>query len=693
LYGAGAEHEVKAGALLKKPLTGPAFGRANLRFLYHDQRSGLLNAPLTLPAKATAFSPLLPDNPARMSGLSFMSGKFHAAARRLCDFARARRGNVAVIFALSLIPMALAAGAGLDYARAVVARSSMAAALDAAALAVGKAKSKPDTCTANSSDSGCTALKAIATQYFLANYVYADPGNQTTAAGGTAPGLTMTIANQSVQLSVNDKVPTQMVKWVLTNIPISTATTVVWGQTKLWVALVLDNSGSMCQPDDQPCKNDTNSKSKIYQLKSATKTMLTNLQGVSTTAGDVQVAIVPFNREVSMSNPNVSTSSIDWSFWEAVPKANNTTTITDSYGVDENSIDSTVSAGSKAPSTIAFAAWGPGDDCPFTYYKSNKNYIAKPFGFYCMDSPGNDVVSFTSDSTSDTARTIPSSGSTKGYICPSLDSGNYNTERNDRWYNGCWTSTKDGSNKVVVDKGTGATCNGFSASNCTCIGSGSNKSCSTQKWTHLWVPNAHSTWGGCVTDRVQDLDIQNGSVSSSFPADNPYSSPVVPVSTSQCMNGIVTPLESDFSDLASKVDLMQAGGSTNQAIGVAHGWQTLTPGAPYGAGSVPANTTRYIILLSDGLNTQDRWYGDGGTEGTSDDGKIDDRMSAVCSAAKNDGVVIYTLYVHVNGGGDSGPLQDCASGTDKYYDLTSSDQIAAAFADITQKITNLRVAK
>jgi hypothetical protein len=68
-------------------------------------------------------------------------------------------------------------------------------------------------------------------------------------------------------------------------------------------------------------------------------------------------------------------------------------------------------------------------------------------------------------------------------------------------------------------------------------------------------------------------------------------------------------------------------------------------------------------------------------------------MSAVCSAAKNDGVVIYTLYVHVNGGGDSGPLQDCASGTDKYYDLTSSDQIAAAFADITQKITNLRVAK
>jgi hypothetical protein len=130
---------------------------------------------------------------------------------------------------------------------------------------------------------------------------------------------------------------------------------------------------------------------------------------------------------------------------------------------------------------------------------------------------------------------------------------------------------------------------------------------------------------------------------------------------------------------------MQAMGNTNQAIGIANGWQALTTGNPYGAPTVPANTTRYIILLSDGLNTQNRW--------TTDASQIDDRESDTCTAAKADGVVIYTLYVHVNGGGNSAPLQGCASDASKYYDLTSSSQIASAFADITKQITNVRVSK
>ena len=48
-------------------------------------------------------------------------------------------------------------------------------------------------------------------------------------------------------------------------------------------------------------------------------------------------------------------------------------------------------------------------------------------------------------------------------------------------------------------------------------------------------------------------------------------------------------------------------------------------------------------------------------------------------------------YVHVNGGGNSSPLRNCATDSSKYYDLTSSSQIATAFADITKQITNVRV--
>ncbi|HMH66042.1 MAG TPA: hypothetical protein VK515_10665, partial [Rhizomicrobium sp.] len=290
---------------------------------------------------------------------------------------------------------------------------------------------------------------------------------------------------------------------------------------------------------------------------------------------------------------------------------------------------------------------------------------------------------------------IPSSGTYTGYICPSMDSGDYNTERNAHYYNGCWTSTKvtTGTTTVVVDKGSSsARCKGFASANCSC---NSSNVCSTQKWIHTWVPNNHSTWGGCITDRLQDYDISNttpvGSNTTGFPADNPAN----PLSTTNCMNGNVVPLEYDWSDLSSKVTAMQARGSTNQAVGVAHGWMALTQGNPYGAPALPANTTRYIILFSDGLNTQNRWWGDGSTEGTSDDDKIDDRMSAVCTAAKTDKVVIYTIYVHISSGeaATSAPLQDCASDSSKYYNLTSSAQIAAAFADITKQITNVRVSK
>ena len=132
-----------------------------------------------------------------------------------------------------------------------------------------------------------------------------------------------------------------------------------------------------------------------------------------------------------------------------------------------------------------------------------------------------------------------------------------------------------------------------------------------------------------------------------------------------------------------------ANGSTNQPIGLVWGWHALSTGDPLNAGTPPANTTRYIIILSDGLNTQDRWYGDGVNQSTS----VDGRMTQVCNNAKADGIVIYALFVDIGGTqGNSSVLQNCASDASKYYDLTSASQINAAFTAIGQQITNLRVA-
>ena len=129
-------------------------------------------------------------------------------------------------------------------------------------------------------------------------------------------------------------------------------------------------------------------------------------------------------------------------------------------------------------------------------------------------------------------------------------------------------------------------------------------------------------------------------------------------------------------------------GGTNQTIGLAHGMQVQMTGDPYNAPTLPANTTRYIILLSDGLNTMDRWYGDGSNQST----QVDDRMALACTNARNQGFVVYALFVDLNGTqGNSTVLQHCASDSSKYYDLTQSSQIVTAFNQIADQITNLRV--
>jgi hypothetical protein len=146
-----------------------------------------------------------------------------------------------------------------------------------------------------------------------------------------------------------------------------------------------------------------------------------------------------------------------------------------------------------------------------------------------------------------------------------------------------------------------------------------------------------------------------------------------------------------WSNLNATVSNMTAGGATNQAIGLAWGWMLMTSGSPVSdPGALPANTQQVLILLSDGLNTQDRWTG----TGSSQDSGTDARMNLVCSNAKAAGITIYAVFVDLNGTqGNSTVLQNCASDTSKYFDLTTSGAIVDAFNQIGQQITNLRVAQ
>lgn len=536
-------------------------------------------------------------------------------ARHVRGFLGNRNANVAMIYAIAIVPVILAAGVGLDLARAMIVKSALAEALDAAALSVG-------------SNQGLTQaqMQTQAQNYFNANY-------KVDSSYGTPATVTVTPGTNQVTVSTSVPMPTMLVKVVgINSVPITASSTVVWGQTKLWVSLVLDNTGSMTQ-------SDSTGTSKMSALKTATHQLLSLLQSASANAGDVRVAIVPFSKTVNVGTSNVNATWIDWTDWSAAPP------------------------GSTPANTV-----GPGDACPYSWNSD---------GFACAPNSTNDSNCYNGWGWgSDCVSTVPSNG----YICPSVHQSDASTGLGGHYYNGCYNSVATGS-KVTVSTGSYASCSGYA--NCSCSGSGGSKKCKANTYKHTWVTNAKSTWGGCVMDRDQDYDTTNQNPSGStglFPAENSQS----------CVPSVLGSLSYDWSSLSDQVDAMTAGGSTNQTIGLDWGMLAQATGNPLSAPSLPANTSQFIILISDGLNTQDRWSGDGSSQDSTTDG----RMALACTNAKNAGFIIYTVFVDLNGTqGNSSVLQNCASDSSKYYDLTTSGALITTLNQIGQQITNLRVSQ
>lgn len=170
-------------------------------------------------------------------------------------------------------------------------------------------------------------------------------------------------------------------------------------------------------------------------------------------------------------------------------------------------------------------------------------------------------------------------------------------------------------------------------------------------------------------------------------------------------------LSTDFSGMRDTIDDLVASGETNIPIGLAWGWHTLSPNLPLADGVAynTPKTTKIILLMTDGDNTMndsgnknDSWYHGYGylwqnKLGTTDTdevtGKMNDKMSTLCTNIKAKKIVIYTVGVGVSSGAKT-LLQACATTTGQYYDVNSSgSNMNAAFSAIAGSIENLRISK
>ncbi|HEY5795788.1 MAG TPA: pilus assembly protein [Bosea sp. (in: a-proteobacteria)] len=186
-----------------------------------------------------------------------------------------------------------------------------------------------------------------------------------------------------------------------------------------------------------------------------------------------------------------------------------------------------------------------------------------------------------------------------------------------------------------------------------------------------------ANWEGCISDRDKPYDVSDagavtGQTATLFPADFCAQSTLTPI----------RPLTSDWTALTSTINAMTPVGYTNVTIGAAWGAASLSPIAPLPE-AAPANTarlTKYMILLTDGDNTQNRFNDSQST--------MDDRTDAACKSAKAAGIQIFSIRVI---DGNRNLLRSCASETGMYHEVSNASQLAPIFQQIAREISQIRL--
>ena len=197
------------------------------------------------------------------------------------------------------------------------------------------------------------------------------------------------------------------------------------------------------------------------------------------------------------------------------------------------------------------------------------------------------------------------------------------------------------------------------------------------------------TWTGCINDRDQDYDtterctgISIAQARSKFYAEQ----------WSACLPATVTPMSNQWQALKDQISAMTPSGNTNQAVGLAWGWQSLsTTNRTYPAPAKDATSIYkdYIVLLSDGLNTQNRW--------STPVGNIDARQKMLCAEHQERQDQprdrVHDPGQHQQRGSEIESAAGLRHRNGNFQMITTANQTSDAFKNILTQISKLRVAK
>jgi Flp pilus assembly protein TadG len=206
-----------------------------------------------------------------------------------------------------------------------------------------------------------------------------------------------------------------------------------------------------------------------------------------------------------------------------------------------------------------------------------------------------------------------------------------------------------------------------------------------------WKAGKHKDWNGCVADRDQDYDQK---VDVPTDKSTTYPTKLWPADQFGSCPAAMIGLTYNWASLDGVVDSLAPVGNTNQGVGLVWAWQSLVGGGPLTAPAKDSNYTYkdIIILMSDGMNTENRF--------SSNQSEIDKRMydpgnsgSGTCANAKASGVTIYSVQVNTGGDPTSTVMKNCATSSDKFWEIKSSADLGTVFNTIGTNLSKLRVAK
>jgi len=612
-------------------------------------------------------------------------------ARRMADDAR---GNVAMLFGLSLPVLILMTVGGVDIHRASTVRVNLQDALDAAALAAARS---PYTANADIRRVGLASLRANLKAY----------PNITLREGDTSFVLTsddVVVANSKVDvktLVANIFLPPYG-KFMDDYLPVGAHSEVDRSSRNIEVSLVLDITGSMAGQ-------------RIIDLKKAAKELVDLIVQPVQTPYYSKVALVPYSNSV---NPGTYVNAARGGISTSV---NITGAVINLAGTAK-----TITAASKdRPVVITSNSHGfsNGDVVWITgatgmtqlnnkaYYVWNKT--DNSFELYNMS--GNRVDGRYYDSYTGSAGRVQRCQNNDCSI--TITAANHGLQNNEYVYitnvNGM-TQINDQSH-LVGNRATNTFTIDLTEASLTPYTSGGRAwSARGRGATYFAFENMSGNLqthrvSGCVTERV-------GAQAYTEAAPAGAASWVglhYPNIAGECIEDTILPLSSSAATIKSRIDAFQVSGSTAGQIGIAWGWYMVSPDwntlwPSSGADAYnSARTLKAVVIMTDGeFNTPycqgviSRQAGDGSG---SNSAKIDcdatngnpfAQSAALCTAMKDRGVIVYTVGFGITPGGAAATmLQNCATTPSNFYLPASGGDLSQAFAAIGRDITQLRISR